>query len=176
MYAYWRSRAASPGSPQSWYQSHPDFRRPQLAWTSVRKEKYFSKNTLLLKLFFYLRKPKYSFHCSYLFNLFYTLPLSVKCLLRLYFYYLVSIQTCILDDVPRKAKIFVYPKKKKQLSQDINARVIHIEERRIATTPGIEVVSPSSFRMDLNEEKDMKTPTTVDQNPQDLQDKLSYFS
>ena len=65
--------------------------------------------------------------------------------------------------------------------------MIHIEERRIATTPGIEVVSPSSFRMDLNEgnprdkkalanfklqqrqsfneEEDMKTPTTVDQNP-----------
>ena len=43
-------------------------------------------------------------------------------------------------------------KKKKHPSQDINARVIHREERRIVTTSEIEVISPSSFRMDQNEE------------------------
>ena len=122
----------------------------------IQYRRHLGKRGILVKIYyylnyFYLRKSKYSFHSAYLFNLFYTLPLSVTSLSKLYFYYLVSIQTCILDDVPRKAKIFVYPKKKKQLSQDINARVIHIEERRIATTPEIEVVSPSSFRMDLNE-------------------------
>jgi hypothetical protein len=32
-----------PGSPQSWYQSHPDLRKPKLAWALDRTKNYFLK-------------------------------------------------------------------------------------------------------------------------------------
>ena len=46
---------------------------------------------------------------------------------------------------PEKDLSICLPEEKKLPSQDINTKVILIEEQRIVTTPEVEVISPSSF-------------------------------